>query len=1133
MFFMPETYYVSGAMQRGKFASLLLHGVIPIARRQPRPVAARIVQSVWLTKYCLRNPVAATLFFALVGLLGLVAFARMGRSMLPPVAIPIVSIAAPYPGAAPAEVERLIVEPIEETLQSVPDVSRVSASAQNGFAQIVVRFRFGSRIEADRAGVQQAVDAARANLPADLVAPVVSNDDPTQAPILEEGVSSALLSDGELSEILARRIAPAVRMASGVGRVVVGGAQTRQFTIRPRSAALGALKVTPLDVFRGVAAGNDVLPGGTLRSPTAEAAIGIDAAAISPDRLEALPVTVPGAPATRLHDVADVVDGYADRDSISRVDGDSSAILSVSAATGADALRTIAAVRRVFARLRARLPSVRFEELRTDEPPTRATIGGVLQTLGEGVALTVLVMLLFLHAWRKAAVAAVAIPSSLCAAFVAMWAFGFTLNLLTLMGLSLTIGILVDDSIVIIEAVARNAGRGRSGDEAALAGRRELGGAAFAITLVDVAVFAPIALMPGIIGEFMREFGLAVVFATAFSLLVSLTLTPLLCARWALPNGSPLFDAMPYAAVVRALSARARTLPWTFRKGPLLHSIAAWHGAINTFGAAESRVAQRYAEVWLPWAWRRRLVVSAAVIGACAASFAVLLFGLIPTEFSPPVNRGKVTVDLKLLAGTPLAATDAAASRLTQALLRDPAIAHVEATAGRAFNGSADVLASNVAELGIVLTDPNGNGTRVTREVKALAGLAPDATIAATGQGMGGAAPISYSISSDAADSSGVDAGAARIADVLSRSPFATDVRTSDLGVAPYVAIGIDEEKARLLNVNSDDAAQTARIATAGAIAAKARLPSGLIDVLVRSDAAEQGSLDEIARQPIRSGDGTMIPLGDVSRITRSQQPVVLEREDGRRVVTVSANPVAGAPIGPVTAAVSRALSAPGFLPTGARIEPRGDVEQFLDAVVRIFAALGISLGLVYAILAVLYRSYALPLIVMVTVPLAAVGAFGTLFVLNALREIWPAAGVLQNQTLNLYSMLGIVMLVGLVAKNGILLIEYSERAFRRGRSALDAVCQAALVRFRPIVMTTFAMIAGMLPLALGDTIGAEYRRALGTVVIGGLTTSLLLTLFVVPIVYVAYRGAADSATLRSGWQRATRRREERSRAAC
>ncbi len=1067
---------------------------------------------VWLTRYCLRNPVAPTLFFVLVCVLGLVALTRMGRSLLPAVAIPVVSIAAPYPGAAPAEMERLIVEPIEDNLQSLPGVERVSASAQDGIAEVLVRFRFGSDAEVDRSNVQQAVDAARANMPDDLVAPIVSKDDPTQAPVFEEAVSSALLSDAQLAETLTRRIAPALRSTAGVGTVVVSGAQTRQFTIRPRSAALAALRATPLDVFRATAAGNDVLPGGFLRSSTVQAAIGINAAALSSDALAKLPVAIAGGPSVRLRDVADVTDGYADRSTISRADGDSSAIVSVSVAAGQDAMRTIVAVRAAFRRLGAQLPMVRFEELRTDEPSIEAAIGGVLQTLGEGIVLTVLVMLLFLHAWRNAAIAAIAIPTSLCAAFVAMWAMGFTLNLLSLLGLSLTIGILVDDSIVIIEAIARNVVRARSTDEAALAGRGELGGAAFAITAVDVAVFAPIALMPGIIGEFMREFGLVIVFATAFSLLVSFTLTPLMCARWSLPKAAaPEFGGMAYRDVARALRQRLRTLPWTFRKPPLFHLVALWHGTLNAFNEIEGRVAERYASIWLPLAWARRRLLGVAVLGICVVSFGLLVLGMIPTEFSPPVNRGKVTVELTLPAGTPLERTDSAALRLTEALLRDPAVGHVEATAGRAFNGSADVFASDVAELAIVLNDPNSDGRRVTQEVKALQRLVPDANITAAGAGMGGAPPISYSVSSDGTDSSSVDVGAARIAEVLSGSPYATDVRTSDLGLAPHVAIGIDEERALLLNINSDDAARTARIATAGAIAAKARLPSGLVDVVVRSDAAEKGSLDDVERQPVRNGEGALIPLGDVSTSTRSRQPVVIERENGGRVVTVSANPTEGTPIGLATSAVSRVMRNPAFLPPGARIEPRGDVEQFLDAVVRIFAALGISLGLVYAILAVLYRSYALPLIIMLTVPLAAVGAFGTLFVLNAMRTVWPAAGVLQNQTLNLYSMLGIVMLVGLVAKNGILLIEYSERAFRNGRPVLDAVSQAARVRFRPIVMTTFAMIAGMLPLALGDTIGAEYRRALGTVVIGGLSTSLMLTLFVVPLVYVAYRGGEDT----------------------
>jgi len=279
-------------------------------------------------------------------------------------------------------------------------------------------------------------------------------------------------------------------------------------------------------------------------------------------------------------------------------------------------------------------------------------------------------------------------------------------------------------------------------------------------------------------------------------------------------------------------------------------------------------------------------------------------------------------------------------------------------------------------------------------------------------------------------------------------------------------------------------------------------MASGPVDVYVRSDAAERGDLDAILRATVRSNANVLVPLADVASVVRTREPAIVERENGERVVSVTANPAGSAPIGLVTGPMAARLRDPSFLPRGSHVQPRGDIEQFLATVGKILATLALSIAIVYGILAVLYRSYALPLVIMSTVPLASVGAFGALFV--------------ANQPLNLYSMLGIVMLVGIVAKNGILLVEYAERELRAGAAAFDAMRDAARLRFRPIVMTTLAMVAGMLPLALGRTIGAEYRQALGTVVIGGLLSSLLLTLFVVPIAYVAYRERRKRVSERS-----------------
>ena len=664
---------------------------------------------MWLTRFCLSNPIAVTLFYGFVGVAGLLAVLAMGRSILPPVSLPVVAVDAPYPGASSTEIERLIVEPLEDQLDQLPDLDRVSASAQNGTASVTVQFRFGSNLDVDRANVQQAVDAAKANMPSDLVPPVVSKDDPAQAPVLEESVSSAIVQPGELADLMTRQIAPALRATPGAGTVRVIGTQTRQFTVVPHAGALDALGATALDVFRAASLSNDVLPGGVLRSTAQESTIGIRAAATSAEELRALPLAIPGAPSARLEDVASVEDGYADQTAIARVDGDSAAILYVSPAQGQDALRAIGALRKTFARLAEADPLLRFEELRTDAPFVNGSVGGVLQTIGEGVVLTVLVILAFLHAWRNALIAAIAIPASLCAAFAAMWALGLTLNVLSLMGLSLTIGILVDDSIVIIEAIARSAARGLDAEAAALAGRTELGAAAFAITLVDVAVFAPIAFMSGLIGEFMREFGLVVVLATAFSLLVSFTLTPMLSARWALRH-EPIFDGLSYAEVLRELQARKASFPWTFRTSFALKAVALWHASLNAFNAWEARLASQYAETWLPKALanRRRVVIATGL--ACLASFAPLLFGAIPTEFSPPVSRGTAVVNLRYPAGTPLAKTDAFTQRVTAALLDDPAVKHVEASSGIAFDGRTDVRGGNLSQLDVVLADPGRLG---------------------------------------------------------------------------------------------------------------------------------------------------------------------------------------------------------------------------------------------------------------------------------------------------------------------------------------------------------------------------------------------------------------------------------------
>ncbi len=1052
---------------------------------------------MFLTRFSLANPVAVTLLFVCIVCGGVLAFARMGRSILPDVAIPVVTITAPYAGAGPREIERLVIQPLEDQIQGLGGVERVSAFAEDGIASVVVRFRFGTDLDVDRRNMQRAVDAARATLPGDLLPPAVEGADPSQAAVLDEAVSSGVLSPDALSALVERTFAPALRSTPAVGTVRVSGESVPQLVVTPRLGALDVLRATPLDVFRAVAASNDVLPGGRFTSAVRESTVGIRTTAESVAQLRELPVPIPGSAAVRLRDVADVREGHADPTVMTRVDDEPAIVVSVAPAPGASARDAIAGARTTLKELARRYPLVRFAQLRTDEAPTAAAVSGVLQTLGEGVALTVLVTLVFLHAWRNALIAAIAIPTSLCAALLAMWAAGFTVNVLSLMGLSLTIGILVDDSIVILEAIARALERGLAGDAAALAGRGELGGAAFAITLVDVAVFAPIGFMSGIVGEFMREFALVIVFATAFSLLVSFTLTPLLMAHWASAHADGRFDGLPFPPIAAQLRASAKRLPWTLRSPGVLLAIAGWHAAANGLNALQARIARSYASRRLPAAMRHRNAALTVVALVCAGSLVPVVGGMIPTEFSPPIESGQARLSLLFPAGTPLARTDARARAIAQRLLDDDAVRHVVVTSGRGFNGAADVFASNGAQITVVLDTGRLTADEMVRRAKALQPLVPDAAITGAGRGMGGMAPIAYAVGGEAAD-----AAAARIAAALRDNPYADDVQVGNAGLQPHLEVTIDSRRALLLGVAPDDGAQTARILSAGILATRVRVPSGLVDVIVRGDALARGELERLQRFPVRSAAATAVPLRALDTLAQSADPAIVERENGERIVTVTANTRGSAPIGLVTVPMRRALREPSFLPAGAHVVPRGDVEQFLDAVRKLGAALLISLGGIYAILAVLYRSYRLPLVILTTVPLACAGAFGALFALNVLHGVFPDVPLFANQTLNLYSMLGLVMLTGLVAKNGILLVEYAEKAVRRGATRRAAMTEAAERRFRPIVMTTLAMVAGTLPLALGHTAGAEERKALGTVVVAGLSSSLLLTLFVVPLVY-------------------------------
>ncbi len=1037
---------------------------------------------MWLTRFAIKNPTIVTLFFLAVTLFGLIGYKMMGENINPNVTLPFVDVGAYYPGASPDEMERLVAKPIEDQLQNVDHVQHVYTTIEDGLVDITVQFSVGTDVNFAATDVQQAVDQARPYLPSDLDPPQVSKNNTAGDPIIIEAISSMTLKPIELSNLVNNEIIPDLRNVRGVIGADAGGLYTRQINIQPDAGQLSALGATLLDVDNAVGNGNVSLPGGLMNQPSQETTVGVRADIRSADQIAALPLTIPGTPAglTRVGDVSTVTDGFADQRVISSLDGKPGVILQVTRDANSDTKNTTAAVRSEFKQLAQRYPQIHFRELVADSDFMRDSINGVLQNLFEGILLTALVLLFFLHVWRSALVVMIAIPASIFATFFVMWLMNMTIDLLSLMGLSLIVGILVDDSIVVLENITRHRLMGKAPEEAAIEGRTEIGNAAIAITLVDVVVFAPIAFMSGIVGQFLREFALVIVVATMFSLLVSFTLTPLLAAHWALVK-------------------RPRALHATQTSG--------WQGVLNAFADWFERLRKSYHDLALPWAMKRPWLVILGCLGLVLFSFVPIATQIVPFEFQPQTDWGFAIVYLTYSPGTPIGVTAAGVERLENAILKMDGVESINGTAGH----KAGTRGGYVAELYVNLNQKKRhNEDQVIEAVKQLGYLVPGARIDAAHGDTGGEAPIRYNLTG--ASGEAVEAGAEKLKAAIAAMPDAENVQTSTQIAGPRLEIDVDRQRAALLGVSPEAAATTARAAIGGVIATKVRMPEGLINAVVQLPPRTRNDEAQLRAVMVRADNGNLVPLGEVASFVWMHEPTQLSRQDRQRVVTVSAFMKNGAPISKVQSKADALLKDSNFLPAGVTVktEEGSDSQLLTETVQKIGIALLTSFLLIYMLLVVLYRNYLSPFIIMFSVPLAFIGVSFLLTVINLLHGLLPGVRYFQGQTLNIFSMLGIVMLTGLVAKNGILLVDYANTLRTRGLTIAEAMRESAAIRFRPIIMTTASMIFGMLPLALGITEGAEFRKSIGTVIIGGLMSSLLLTLFLIPVIYVGMIGALE-----------------------
>jgi HAE1 family hydrophobic/amphiphilic exporter-1 len=1025
---------------------------------------------MWLTRLFVERPTLVTVFLALVILAGCVSGVTLVQQQFPSTATPSIQVLVSYPGASTTEMRDAIVRPLEDQIAGAPDLDHLESSIQPGQASIVAVFSLNSDQNNDLVQTQGRVQNAQRSIPNDVQAPQISLYNPSEAVVTSLVVRSTSLATGDLSSLTINKIVPALEQVPGVSYVQDNGAVTPSIQVNVNPSKLDSSGETLTDIVSTVTNNNVRAPGGILYAKNRETNLDVRGDITTAPSVANLLLSgaTPSTSGTdvwstserlyRIGDVASVADGYETQRVFSYSNGVPCVTLDIQKSADVSEVETSNRVLAALPELRRTYPDVTFDVLNVQSTYTEQQLSGVVRTLLEAILFTGIVMLFFLRSWRNAIVVMIAIPSSLLVTLAAMRLAQFTLDTVSLLAMTLIIGILVDDSIVVLENVERHFNAGETPTEAAVNGRAEIGVAAVVITLVDVVVFLPISFLPGSVGLFLREFGLVVTVATLTSLFVSFTITPTLAGRWALVS---------------------RWKPWRI---------------IDGFTRQFERLRSWYVVRALPWGLARARLVAAVSVLSLVIAFALIPLGLVGFEYIPPVDRGELYVTITGTSGTPLETTRQNALTVERIVDSIPDLRAESTTAG-AYLGSLSGFVQNasVAQLDVFLNDKRAHTTAYwaqqlqQRAQKAVRG-ANVVAVPATDISGGNAQPIDEVISS-------VDGMpepyAAKVAAALAATPGAIDVTSSAVANSPQFDVEFNRDRARALGVSIGTAATAIEASFGGDLATQFTGPDGLKDVIVTYPLRDQGSLSEIASIPVRAASGSIVRVGDFANLVNTPAPPILTRINRANVVYLGANLASGALLSNVQRDFSRKLAAL-HLPATVTVAAAagGNQQEVSQTVSGMSLALALSAVLVYLLMVALYNSYRTPFIIMFAVPVAAVGAIGSL--------------ALTHQTLNLFSLIGAVLLIGLVTKNGILLVDFADARQRAGLGRVAAITEAARERFRPIIMTTAAMIAGMIPLAFVLDPGAQAEASLGTVVIGGLSSSLLLTLLLVPVVYVA-----------------------------
>jgi hydrophobic/amphiphilic exporter-1 (mainly G- bacteria), HAE1 family len=1016
----------------------------------------------FLPSIAVRRPVLTTMLVVVFLVLGLFGFMRLNTELFPDIEFPVVSIIAVYPGAGPEEIELQVTDRLEEAVATLPAVDRIYSYSQQNVSMVVVQFDLGVDVDQAAIDTRDRIEAARGDLPTAVESPVVQKFDIGAMPIMNLALSGPQGVDA-LYELADRQLRERFSRIDGVAGIQIVGGRTQEVEVLVAPERLQAFGLTLGDIVDLIRAENMSVPSGRITEPAADIPVRVVGEYRTIAEIEELRLFLADGEVVRLGDLATVRDGFADLEQIARYNGDDAVSLAIQKRTDANTVRTAAGILAEVEDIRRGLPpGVQITVVRDASEFIRDSIRDVLQNLLIGILLTTLVLFLFLHSWRGTIIAAAAMPATIVSTFLLMDRAGFTLNVMTLMALGITVGILVTNTIVVLESIYRRLDSGERPRDAARTGTGEVAVAVAASTLTNLVVFTPIAFMEGIIGQFFYAFGLTVVFATLFSIFISFTLAPLLAARLLRTHETAREEAEGWLAPLWRRWDRG---------------YAGFHDAYHDA---------------LAWALARPrngwLVIGVIFLASLGSLFIAARF--VGGEFMPRGDEGAILVQLELPSGSPLDRTSAVAARAERMIRELPDVDAILTTLSAAGSDLFSVGAgAHRAEILVTLRPDGRDPDAVLAELRPRLADLPDAEVVAAAFDPGGVGPgheAAIQLQVSGPDHRTLRELADRLAMDLGRIPGLVDV-TSTVE-APRTELVFQPDRAMLADfgLTVGQVGQALRAAIEGTPAGVFRGEVGRErDIRVRLNEEARQRVAQVGAVEVRSARGS-VPIVSLGSIVELDAPTAVERVDRVRTATVDVH-IANVPLTDAVAAIEAHMRA-APLPPGYGYRITGEFEYFQDALDTMFLALILAIILTYIVLAMILESFIHPITIMLTLPLGAVGAILGLF-------LW-------GSSMNIFSMMAMIMLVGIVVNNAILILDYTARLRRRGAGMVEALLVAAPARLRPIVMTNIAIIFALLPQAVATGAGAAYRVPMAVVTMGGVALSAVFTLFLIPVIY-------------------------------